>query len=112
MGAGAARGLAHLGVLKVLKDENIPIHMIAGSSIGSIMGAFYAMDSDIDMLIGLASQLKKSHFIDLRVSKMGLSKGQKIHALIKLLTKGMRFEDLNIPLYVVAVDIKRRKGCF
>jgi len=42
LGSGGARGFAHLGVLKVLKEEGIPVHMIAGSSMGALVGCFYA----------------------------------------------------------------------
>jgi len=109
LGAGAARGFAHLGVLKVLIDEKIPVHMVAGTSIGSVFGALYAVGADIKMLIDFSSQLKQNFFIDPSVSKMGLVRGRKVHALIKLLTHNKKFEDLKLPLYVVAVDIENGK---
>ena len=51
LGGGGARGLAHVGVLKVLEEEQIPINIIAGTSMGSIIGAMYAQHPDVNVLI-------------------------------------------------------------
>ncbi|WP_088552968.1 patatin-like phospholipase family protein [Calderihabitans maritimus] len=107
LGAGAARGMAHLGVLQVLEEAQIPVHLIAGSSIGSVFGALYACGSDLKMLEKLAVELKSSQFIDLTVPRIGLIKGQKVEALLNLLTKKMTFDELRIPFYAVAVDIEK-----
>lgn len=109
LGSGASRGMAHLGVLKVFEDEGVPIDVIAGTSIGSVLGALYASGSDLDLLIKMLNHFKQQLYIDLAMPKWGLLKGKKIENLLKLLTKGMNFEDLNIPLYVVAVDIEEGK---
>ena len=106
LGAGAARGFAHLGVLRVLKDANIPIDLVAGSSIGSVFGALFALGSDLEMLTGLALQLKPNFFMDPCVPRRGLISGRKAHALLRLLTKNKTFSDLEKDLYVVAVDIE------
>ncbi|MBZ4687157.1 MAG: hypothetical protein PWQ96_2380 [Clostridia bacterium] len=106
LSAGSSRGFAHLGVLKVLKDAGIPIDVIAGTSIGSVFGALYASGSDIDLLIKMTEHLKQQQYMDVSVPRWGLIKGKKIEELLKLLTKGLTFEELNIPLYVVAVDIE------
>ncbi len=52
LGGGAARGLAHLGVLKVFEDAQVPIHMIAGTSLGAMMGGLYATKPDAVLLDG------------------------------------------------------------
>jgi len=107
LGSGAAKGLAHLGVLKVLLRENIPIHLVTGSSIGSLIGALFAAGADINMLEKISCSLHQKQLVDVVVPRLGLIKGDKIETLVRLLTKNMTFQDLAIPLYVVAVDIER-----
>jgi NTE family protein len=109
LGSGAAKGLAHIGVLKVLVREKIPIHLLTGSSIGSLIGALFAAGADLNMLEKLSCSLQQKQLFDLVVPRLGLIKGDKIEALVRLLTKNMNFCDLNIPLYVVAVDIEQGK---
>lgn len=106
LGAGSAKGFAHLGVLKVLQRENIPIDLIAGSSIGSVFGALYAAKADWGILEKMCCTLQQKQLLDMTVPKMGLLRGERIESLIRLLTKNMGFEQLKIPLYVVAVDIQ------
>ncbi|MCF6095042.1 patatin-like phospholipase family protein [Microaerobacter geothermalis] len=106
LGAGGARGFAHIGVLKVLLDHQIPIDFIAGSSIGSLVAVLYANDLDLKMLEKLAVHLKRKHWLDLTVPKMGFVQGEKIKELIRLLTHGKHIEDLSIPISVVATDLE------
>lgn len=105
LGSGGARGLAHIGVLKVLQKAGIPIDYIAGSSMGSIIGVLYSIGSDFAMLEKLAIHLKRKHWIDLTVPKLGFVVGDKIKELIKLLTHRKNLEDLPIPTAVVATDL-------
>lgn len=106
LGSGGARGLAHIGVLKVLHEHHIPIDYIAGSSMGSLIGALYANNNDIHMIEKLAVHLKRKHWLDFSVTKFGLISGEKIKELIRILTHGKNIEDLAIPLGVVATDIE------
>lgn len=107
LGAGAARGFAHLGVLQVLRQEGIPIHLISGSSIGSVFGALYAVGHDLQMLEKVAHELKQNFFVDVTVPRLGLLRGKKIEDLLRVLTKGMTFDQLQVPFYAVAVDIEK-----
>lgn len=109
LGSGSAKGLAHIGVLKVLLRENIPIDLITGSSIGSLVGALFASGTDLNILEKLFCSLQQNKLIDVVVPRFGLIKGEKIESVLRLLTKNMTFKDLNIPLYAVAVDIERGK---
>ena len=59
LGSGGAKGFAHIGVIKVLREAGIPIHMIAGSSIGALIGTFYAASCDVERLYKLAAVFKK-----------------------------------------------------
>lgn len=106
LGSGGSRGLAHIGVYKVLKEHNIPVDFIAGSSMGSFIGALIANNNDIGMIEKLAVNLKRKHWLDLTIPKLGFVNGDKIKELIRILTHGKNIEDLPIPLAVVATDIE------
>lgn len=106
LGSGGARGLAHIGVIKVLKENHIPIDYIAGSSMGSLIGAVVANNNDIYMIEKLAINLKRKHWLDLTVPKLGFVTGDKIKDLIRILTHGKNIEELAIPLGIVATDVE------
>lgn len=105
LGAGGLRGLAHIGVLRVLERENIPIDYIAGCSIGSLIGALYCAGLDAETIYKLAKHLKRRHWIDFVIPKMGIISGDRVLAMLRLLTKQKKFEDLSIPLSVIATDL-------
>ncbi|GAB7388097.1 patatin-like phospholipase family protein [Bacillaceae bacterium] len=106
LGAGGARGFAHVGVLKVLRRRGIPVDMIAGSSMGSLIGALYAHSRDPEMLAKLAIHLKRKHWLDLTVTgKLGFVNGEKVKELIRLLTQGKNIEEMSVPLAIVATDL-------
>ncbi|PLT34316.1 patatin-like phospholipase family protein [Bacillus sp. V5-8f] len=107
LGSGGARGFAHVGVIKVLREEGIPIDMIAGSSMGALVGTFYAAGSDIERLYKLARVFKRKYYLDFTVPKMGFISGKRVKELIRVFTYGKRLEELDIPVSVVATDIKR-----
>lgn len=105
LGAGGARGLAHIGVLQVLEKHNIPIDFVAGSSIGSLVGALYCMGHDGATLEQFAYLFHEKFYLDFTVPKMGFISGKRIKELLYLLTKGKRIEELKIPLTIVATDL-------
>lgn len=105
LSSGGARGLAHIGVLKVLDRHRIPIRAIAGSSMGGLVGALYCTGFTGEMIEEVILGLRRHHWIDFSFSKMGLVAGKKLEGLVSLLTRGRRFEDCQPPLTVVAVDI-------
>jgi len=90
LGSGAARGLAHIGVLKVLEREGIPVDMIAGSSMGSLIGVVYANGADLDMMEQLAIHLKRNQWLDFTLPRRGLITGDRIRELVRLLTHGKK----------------------
>jgi NTE family protein len=91
--------------LKALQEAQIPIDLLAGSSIGSMIAVFYAVGIDLDMMIELGSQLRRKHFLDLTIPKLGLISGRRVKELIRLLTRGLKLEELPIPTSVVATDL-------
>ena len=107
LGAGSARGLAHLGVLKAFEESEIDINYLGGTSMGSIIGGFYAVGLDFDMLERLAVNLKWDHLTDITVPRRGLIAGNKVRDFFELLTHKKTFDQLDIPFVTVATDIER-----
>jgi len=109
LGGGAARGLAHIGVLEVLQRERIPIDMIAGTSFGGLVGAFCARGQDCSVMREMALKInlvKMLSLADLALPKSGLFGGKAvINRLQKMMGKDIEFEELPIPLALVATDI-------
>lgn len=105
LGAGGLRGLAHVGVLRVLERENIPIDYVAGCSIGSLIGALHCAGLDSETIYKLAKHLKRRHWIDFVIPKMGIISGDRVLAMLRLLTKQKQFEELATPLAVIATDL-------
>lgn len=105
LGSGGLRGLTHIGVLKVFERENIPINMIAGCSIGSLIGALYASGLQPEQMEKLAKNLQRRHWIDFIVPKNGLVAGQRVLEMMRLLTKNREFDQLDISFAVVATDL-------
>jgi NTE family protein len=109
LSGGAARGLAHVGVIDVLHKEGIPIDMIAGTSAGAVMGSIYAWNQDTDQMKEYAldpNWKKLTPMIDPSFPKTGFIKGRKIKKLLSSFLGGnIKFSDLKIPLACVATDI-------
>lgn len=111
LGGGGARGLAHIGLLRVLERESIPVTFIAGTSMGGLVGALYAAGLPLDQVeqevrrySHISEQLK---LIDVSISGAGLSiRGRRIYNfLADLLGESLTFANLPIPLAMVAVDL-------
>jgi len=105
LGSGGARGFAHLGVIKVLKEEGIPIDLIAGSSMGALVASFYGAGLDVDRLYKLSSVFKRKYYLDFTVPKMGFIAGKRVKELIRIFTHGKMIEELDIPIGIVATDL-------
>jgi NTE family protein len=105
LGGGFARGFAHLGVLKVLEEHQISVSHIAGSSVGSILGAAYASGAPLERIIEACRTLRFRDIARWRVSRLGLASNQRLGALIERVFGSRQFEDLRIPLAVVATDL-------
>jgi len=110
LGSGSARGLAHVGVIQILEAYHIPIDIIAGTSIGSVVGSLYAAGASIDQLEEAALSIKKSttlFLIDPALPHSGLISGKKIEEILNdLALKDKTFDDLKIPFAAVATDIE------
>ena len=108
LGGGAARGLAHIGVLEVLEKEGIPIDMIAGTSMGAIVGAFYAYGKNLPLMHEMAVELGKKRlglFTDLTIPRTGILSWRKVEKQLASHIGKTQFKELQIPFACVAVDI-------
>jgi len=105
LGGGFARGFAHLGVLRVLQQHHIRISHIAGSSVGSILGAAYASGAPLERIIETCRTLRFRDIARWRVSRLGLASNHRLGALIERVFGSRQFEDLQIPLAVVVTDL-------
>ena len=110
LSSGAARGLAHIGVIRALTEKKIPVDFIAGASIGAFVGACFAKHGDIKELeevvldIDWRRMLKLADFSLALISK-GFIHGRKAAELLKAIIGDIKFSDLKIPLAVVTTDI-------
>jgi len=108
LGGGAARGLAHIGVLEILQREGIPIDIVAGTSAGALVGAVYAEGKELSVIkdeINKWDWLKLTSLIDLTLPKTGFIEGKKvINELRKFIGGDINFSELKKPLAVVATD--------
>jgi NTE family protein len=112
LSSGGAKGIAHVGVLKVLLEEGVPIDMVAGSSAGSLFGALYCAGWPIDDIIQFALDLRKlirfrGGLWDPYLPPLfyGLLTGKRTRNFLDRTLKGQAFANLRTPLYVVATDI-------
>lgn len=106
LGSGGLRGMSHVGVLRVLERENIPIDYIAGCSIGSLIGALYCSGLSLENIEKLSKHLKRRHWLDFVIPKMGLFSGERVLTMIQILTQKKTFEQLRIPLAIVATELR------
>ncbi len=105
LGAGASRGFAHIGVLKILEANGIPVHMIVGTSAGSFVGSLYAYGFNVFQLQTIALSIEKSEIIDMTIPDNGFIKGEKLENYINNLMKNTPIEKLRLPFYAVATSL-------
>jgi NTE family protein len=111
LGGGAARGFAHVGVIRVLEQEKIPIHLIVGTSVGSLIGALYADKGNSFDLEVMAFKLEKEDLFDFSVfaSTTGPIKGDRLEQFVKERVSRERIEDLPVPFAAVATNLNTGK---
>ena len=110
LGGGFARGIAHVGVLKVLEAENIPIRYIAGTSVGALIGAAYCSGLSTADLEQVATKVRFKHFARWTLSRYGFASNQRMIGFLNSILKVKTFEELRIPLAVTATDFSTGEG--
>ncbi|HZW36087.1 MAG: patatin-like phospholipase family protein [Deltaproteobacteria bacterium] len=106
LGAGASKGFAHIGVLKILEANRIPVHMIVGTSVGSFVGSLSAYGYTSYQLQRLAFSIEKGDIADLTVPDNGFIKGDRLEEYVNKAVRNIPMENLRIPFYAVATDIQ------
>jgi NTE family protein len=106
LGGGFARGLAHIGVLKVLEEENIKIDYIAGTSVGSIIGAAYCSGISAKELEEISGIVRFSDFARWTLSRYGFCTNDRMGKFLNKIVRCKTFEELKIPLAVAATDFE------
>src|SRR5712672_3591733 len=110
LGGGFARGIAHVGVLKVLEEENIPIRIVAGTSVGALIGASYCSGLSPTELEGVARSTRFTTFARWTLSRYGFASNDRMIAFLTRTLKVKTFEELRIPLGVTATDFNTGEG--
>lgn len=106
LGAGASRGFAHIGVLKVLEANRVPVHMIVGTSAGSFVGSLYAYGLNAFEIQKLALTLQKGDIIDLMFPDNGFIGGEKLEEFVNKTVKNTLIENFRTPFYAVTTNIQ------
>ncbi len=107
LGGGAALGLAHIGVLRVLSDEGIAVHCVAGTSAGSVVGAAFCAGRSWGEIWDAARHLEWSHIVSLAVPRRGVLRLDKLERYMERMTGVRDFAGLRIPFAAVATDLER-----
>ncbi len=114
LGVGFAYGFCHIGVLKVIEEEKIPIDAISGSSIGAVIAGLWATGRSSQEILEITKEFKEPKyiwgFIDLTLPLRGLIKGNKLYNFLKRHFGNKTFYDVKLPLMIMASDVKRKES--
>jgi len=110
LGGGFARGIAHVGVLKVLEAEGIPVQVVAGTSVGALIGASYCSGLSAAELESVARSVRFTSFARWTLSRFGFASSDRMIAFLTRTLKVKTFEELRIPLGVTATDFNTGEG--
>jgi NTE family protein len=105
LAGGFARGIAHIGVLRVLREEGIPVNVVAGTSVGALIGAAYCAGASLEHMERIASETKFADFGRWTPSWLGLATNNRLEVFFSRFTSAKRFEELKTPLAIAATDI-------
>ena len=106
LGAGASRGFTHIGAIKILEANRVPIHLIVGTSAGSFVGCLYAYGFNAFQLQSLSFSMEKGDIVDLTLPDKGFIKGEKLESYVNHLVNNTPIEKMRIPFYAVTTDIQ------
>jgi NTE family protein len=110
LGGGFARGIAHIGVLKVLEEEKIPINFVAGTSVGALIGAAYCSGVSTAELEEVACRVRFKTFARWTLSRHGFATNQRMIGFLNSILKVKSFEELRLPMAVTATDLSTGEG--
>ena len=105
LAGGFARGIAHIGVLRVFREAGIPVDVVSGTSVGALIGAGYCAGASLEKMEAVAHETKFTDFGRWTPSWLGLATNHKLEEFLARFTPVQRFEDLEKPLAISATDI-------
>ncbi|MCP5048383.1 MAG: cyclic nucleotide-binding domain-containing protein [bacterium] len=107
LGGGAAKGLAHIGVIRALEEAGIPIDMVGGASMGSIIGAHYAMGNNYEQMMALCKKLfiEINPFSEYTIPLVSLTRGKKLERMGQLAYGDINVEDLWLNYFCVSSNL-------
>lgn len=106
LGGGVARGIAHVGVLKVLEENKIPVDFIAATSSGALVGAAYAAGLEIRVIEEIAARISWSRILKVAFFRPGFVTGEGLEDFIVKYVGDIKFSELKIPFSVIATDLR------
>lgn len=115
LGVGVGYGFCHIGVLRVIEEENIPIDIISGSSIGAVIACLWACGRKADEILKITQEEFKQPkytwgLVDLTFPSLGFVKGTKLYKFLKKYLGNKTFYDVRLPLKIIASDIKKKES--
>lgn len=110
LSGGAARGLAHVGVLKALSEHDIPVDFLAGTSAGALVAGTYASGMSITEIESIARSLRWRDVGRMTMSRMGVQSNERLEQYLRSRLPVTRFEEFPIPFAAVATDLKSGRG--
>lgn len=105
LGGGFARGIAHIGILRALQQNNIPVDCIAGTSVGALIATLYAAGTPLEVMERQAAQTSFSDFGKWTVSWLGFASNARLGDYLHRANPVQQFEEMKIPLAIVATDL-------
>ena len=105
LGGGFARGMAHIGVLRVLEQNDVPIHCVAGVSAGAIVAAAYASGATCDEIGSAGSSMRFTDVARWTLGRMGIAGSARMERFLQKLLKCYTFEQMRMPLGIIATDV-------
>lgn len=112
LGGGFARGIAHIGVLRVLEENEIPVDFIAGTSVGALVAAEYASGTPLDEMERQGSITRFRDFGRWTLSRMGMASNERLEEFMLRFTTAKYFNQMKIPLCIVATDLIKGESVY
>lgn len=110
LSGGVARGIAHVGVLQVLEEHNIPVDYVAGTSAGAVVAAGYAAGMSIEEIADIGRSLRWRDMGRVTLSRLGVQSNARLEEFVRARIPVRRFEDMRIPLATIATDLYTGKA--
>jgi len=114
LGVGVGYGFCHIGVLRVIEEENIPIDVICGASIGAVMASLWATGRSSSEILAITQEFREPksfwNMVDLTLPFLSFIKGNKLRNFLKKYLGNKTFYDVRLPLKIVASDVRRKES--